>query len=168
MQEQTNVKNGLDTLLGDGLGLPPRVSSWLLPWGSPAGRSCAPVRAPSRPLAAARLAGPPAPARALMPRPSQTAIPAPSLQTTTADLDQLMQEGIREVLGGSQGSLLPIPSLPGRWLRLRLERDRRYGACPHSSTPPARPSSFSSPRVTCRGRRAAHRGPARPPAAGRP
>lgn len=38
---------------------------------------------------------------------------SPLLQGNAHELDQLMQEGIRDVLGGSQGSLLPIPGLPG-------------------------------------------------------
>lgn len=42
-----------------------------------------------------------------------TSPPAAPQGASHAELEQLMQDGIRDVLGGSQGSLLPIPGAHG-------------------------------------------------------
>ena len=82
----------------------------------------------------------------------------PCVQTNARDLEQLVQDGIRDVLGGSQGSLLPIPSLnPGAARGARARPPAPTAAagpalqatrCP--PPPPAAPIAALQMAVLCR------------------
>lgn len=83
-------------------------------------------------------------------------LPLPLQGASHAELEQLVQDGIRDVLGGSQGSLLPIPGHGARRLpppplerasALRVPRPNLPWRAPH---PPPAPRRHPAPQTARR------------------